>query len=521
MAGIEMILTSCTGESQKEATMKIVWFMCLAGAGIRIFLSLLPLSTMIVYVPDDAFYYLKIAQNVSLGKGLTFDGITHTNGFHPLWMFFNIALFKLFPHGLSSPYHSMLLLCSFFNLATSFFLYRLLRLYTKEALMALLGLYLWLFNPYVILISLSGLEVSLAVFFISVVLYVYCLSLKSGLTWRVSFLLGILIGLGVLSRTDFGFFALIIGIHSLWRLFAFEKSLVYFYKITLMVVVSVVVASPWFIWSIINFGTIQQDSAITIVGFVTASFIPSWINYLGLAKKIFFRKYIAFMCLRVYAISFFLGVILFDRGRLKNFIQRYQLPLCLGLTYILVHFVFYVIYFKHNQNWYYLSVIFFLTIFLVAFFGVYYSILLNRFQVSRFKIFLFIYVVITVLFLNDAFRLKQKPFYEQQKIQISQAQMLNELYQAKTVDPETVFGSFNTGIKGYLTKFTFINLDGVVNHEVYYYLSNKQLKNYLLKRNIKYFAGDKEMIVRAGIKEDELILSQKVPMFFILKNTSE
>lgn len=35
---------------------------------------------------DDAFFYLKIADNAALGRGLSFDGLTVTNGFHPLWM---------------------------------------------------------------------------------------------------------------------------------------------------------------------------------------------------------------------------------------------------------------------------------------------------------------------------------------------------------------------------------------------------------------------------------------------------
>lgn len=35
---------------------------------------------------DDAYYYLKIAENIASGKGATFDGIHKTNGFHPLWL---------------------------------------------------------------------------------------------------------------------------------------------------------------------------------------------------------------------------------------------------------------------------------------------------------------------------------------------------------------------------------------------------------------------------------------------------
>jgi hypothetical protein len=37
------------------------------------------------FITDDAFYYFKIAQNIVEGKGISFDGITITNGFHPLW----------------------------------------------------------------------------------------------------------------------------------------------------------------------------------------------------------------------------------------------------------------------------------------------------------------------------------------------------------------------------------------------------------------------------------------------------
>ena len=34
----------------------------------------------------DAYYYFQIAKNLSQGNGLTFDGISLTTGFHPLWM---------------------------------------------------------------------------------------------------------------------------------------------------------------------------------------------------------------------------------------------------------------------------------------------------------------------------------------------------------------------------------------------------------------------------------------------------
>src|SRR4030042_943851 len=44
------------------------------------------------FTRDDAYYYFKVAQNISEGHGSTFDGINPTNGYHPLWMLVCISL---------------------------------------------------------------------------------------------------------------------------------------------------------------------------------------------------------------------------------------------------------------------------------------------------------------------------------------------------------------------------------------------------------------------------------------------
>ncbi len=46
---------------------------------------------------DDAFYYFQIARNVAAGNGFTFDGIHATNGFHPLWLFVLVPVFRWVP----------------------------------------------------------------------------------------------------------------------------------------------------------------------------------------------------------------------------------------------------------------------------------------------------------------------------------------------------------------------------------------------------------------------------------------
>lgn len=61
-------------------------------AGVFSVLALLlvfaqPLERMVAFTAtDDGLYYPRLAQNLAAGRGCTYDGITRTNGFHPLWL---------------------------------------------------------------------------------------------------------------------------------------------------------------------------------------------------------------------------------------------------------------------------------------------------------------------------------------------------------------------------------------------------------------------------------------------------
>ena len=50
-------------------------------------LAWLPIQSVIDhFYYEDFFYYLKVAENIVLGQGVSLDGEEATNGFHPLWM---------------------------------------------------------------------------------------------------------------------------------------------------------------------------------------------------------------------------------------------------------------------------------------------------------------------------------------------------------------------------------------------------------------------------------------------------
>jgi len=64
------------------------------------------------FIRDDAYYYFKVAQNISEGQGSTFDGINPTNGYHPLWMLICVPIFALARVDLILPLRILLLVMS-------------------------------------------------------------------------------------------------------------------------------------------------------------------------------------------------------------------------------------------------------------------------------------------------------------------------------------------------------------------------------------------------------------------------
>jgi hypothetical protein len=123
------------------------------------------------FTRDDAYYYFKVAQNVSEGHGSTFDGINPTNGYHPLWMLVCIPIFALARFDLILPLRILIILLAGLRAATSILLYHLLRKVIARPI-AMLGALYWAFNMYIHWTAYQqGLETGLAAFCLVLFLY--------------------------------------------------------------------------------------------------------------------------------------------------------------------------------------------------------------------------------------------------------------------------------------------------------------------------------------------------------------
>ena len=173
------------------------------------------------FVRDDAYYYFKVAQNISEGHGSTFDGINETNGYHPLWMLICIPIFALARFDLILPLRILLILMSGLSVATALLLYRLIGKIFIPAIGAMAALY-WVFDPHInSVLYKQGLETGIAAFFI--VLLVYKLY-EFEVSWRRNtstnrqvIEIAIIAVLAMLSRLDLVFLVGMVGIWVVFR----------------------------------------------------------------------------------------------------------------------------------------------------------------------------------------------------------------------------------------------------------------------------------------------------------------
>jgi hypothetical protein len=136
------------------------------------------------FTRDDAYYYFKVAQNISEGHGSTFDGINKTNGYHPLWMLVCVPIFALARFDLILPLRILFVVSGALSVATGILLYRLVGKMFAPAVGAITAMG-WVFSLHVLnAVYVQGLETGIAAFFIVLLIYPYCFH-RCDLSYRV------------------------------------------------------------------------------------------------------------------------------------------------------------------------------------------------------------------------------------------------------------------------------------------------------------------------------------------------
>jgi hypothetical protein len=159
---------------------------------------------LLVIVVDDASYFMTTARNIAAGRGMSFDGIHPTNGFHPLWLLLLAALFLL--HGTPELMLRLVVLLQGVLLAAAFLLLYRAHARMFSARTALVSAILFVFL--VAMQCLNGMESALFTLLL-MALYSYGLAISQRpVSPKQALLFGVMLGLVVLSRLDMLFIGL-------------------------------------------------------------------------------------------------------------------------------------------------------------------------------------------------------------------------------------------------------------------------------------------------------------------------
>ena len=158
------------------------------------------MAKLVNIIPDDASYYYKIAENLALGYGLTFDSIHITNGVHPLWLILITPFFLLERLGINREiiFRILFLFQTVLQVSAAFLLFKAVRSFVNSnsaVIIAASFLYL------IIIRFSNGLESALFFFMIALLIR-YFISINKSSHWFVA---GIIAGLCILTRLDFIF----------------------------------------------------------------------------------------------------------------------------------------------------------------------------------------------------------------------------------------------------------------------------------------------------------------------------
>jgi 4-amino-4-deoxy-L-arabinose transferase-like glycosyltransferase len=432
-------------------------------------------------LPDDAFYYFQIARHLAQGDGVTFDGLTATNGFHPLWLVLITPFFYLFPGNPELPIHLALALSTLLSLATLLFVYAMTTQLTGDRFAAALAVALYAFNPWVILESLNGLETAVANLCFAAMAWYY---LACDNVWdnRRALTLGLLAGLTALARTD----NVLLFVVLLLALRAGRTPRAWVRLVLIAGVTASVVVMPWVLWSAFRAGSPIQSSGLAVPFVIRGNIVPA-LGTDSLARWIVGQTLEGIRLALSYSgtpwppLPFVLAVVaLAVSDYKKDFALRRQLGQLNFMAAVLLALVlFHSSYRLYPRGWYFVPVAFLSALYLGVLLAS-----LRRAAPRRSTTIASAVVVLAIAGINVlGFGIRWRTgLYPWQSEMLTAARWLGE-----HTDPSAKIGAFNAGIPAYWNpERTVINLDGVVNTDAFTAIRHRRLWAYIDHAQLTY-----------------------------------
>ncbi|HLE07153.1 MAG TPA: hypothetical protein VI933_00850 [archaeon] len=448
---------------------KIIIAIAILAFVIRLAFSLQSTDVLIEKVIfDDAFYGYSIANNIIHGNGMSLDGKNPTNGLTPMWTLMISPPFILNDSDL--PVKTSLIIASVLDAISVVLIYSLSSFFLKRY--RIVPSLIYAVNLFVVAQSLNGLEGALQTTIILLALNFY---FKKDIRSRINFVLfGVISGIAILTRTDLIF---LLGAFLLDSAVRKERGILFSAKLLGFVIL---IVSPWFIWSYVNLGTIQQSSALTV-----------YVHYHGFLEKTpygleDYPKIISNNFVKTF------GAVVHHFGFIYN---TGIIVKALSSILVVSTLLFMIIKFSRFRiiDIYIFSLLFFYPVYLwgihIRYFTPIIPLLLIAMTVLLSELTIFwkrgIHIVlalmIIVIVVNGFFQI-DAGYFPWAKIS-----RINLAWIENYTSPDDVIGSFNSGIISYYSNRSVVNLDGVHNHDAIKAILEKDVGGYMKRRNISYW----------------------------------
>jgi len=475
-----MGFSSCTQYARSNLLPILV---IVAGFSASLLIVFAPATFLVAnLIPDDAFYYFQIAQNIVHGVGPTVDGVNFTNGYHPLWLLILLPIFKFFSSGVVgdvTPVHAVLVVSALLNAGLGLVLLRIVSRYTQSAWIASLALAWWFFNPFNFYEMMSGLETPLSLFLISLFVLSAIRVSENDSRERLA-ATGVVGGLMILARLDNVFF-FIMFLAYLWYRGGFRESLP---KIILVGGIASLFVLPWFIWNWVTFGMLLTSSSIatTLVNhqLIIQDHGPALFQTLKAAvyeTDYTLRDIAVRMGAPSVVFTFFgmaLGWLTFGPKKYRIWARPVPVEFFIFGGFIL-NFIANASIRWAARTWYFIPLNLFLAMGLAW--------LLNELRghvpIRKWVIACVLLLTLGLFYVGWSKHLRNVLVH--QRDSVAAAEWINT-----NLPKDAVVGTFNSGVETYFSERRIVNLDGLVNNKALQALRARDLMAYVKNERIEY-----------------------------------
>lgn len=488
---------------------------------LKFFIAIRPLKYIDnLTIQDDSYLALTIARNIAKGLG-PFYGTDYTNGFQPLYVFLMTPIYAIFPNDLITPVHIALVVLAIFDTMTLYMLHKLISSKSQSPVTPFIIMIAWIFNTYIILMSLNGLETAVAMFSIVTCYYYYQtnrLQLYEGNGVKPFVILGVLLGLAMLARIDNAILALVIGIAIIIGSIRARKSKRAIVGNMLILIASALfVYSPWMIYSYHYTGSIFPISgqAVRLIALAEVNNNPTLTNwyfpqFLRAIMHTAARNptYIVMLICLIAALPRYTRI---SFRELTTRLQQHNLYLSFCIL-LFGSYAFYIF-----GSWFFSRYLYPIMLLFILYLSEVIDCYIINLRNLRFKR-LFVPAIIVFLIVVALARPSFRNYYFK-KDTTHWGYMNLGVWAHDNFADGTIIGAPQTGALGYFANnLTIINLDGVVNRKAYEANRRRENIEYIRQCGIKYVIDwkaewDLIKVESRNYRPDDLILVKKIEGF--------